>query len=111
LQGNKAHLLSLRKHWQIYRGDSLCPQIGIVKPSFSASLLTLHVLPISRPLLITDTHRQARGDADRRFGGLRRALGKPHNLKTGGSRYAPSFDRLDIGVSFFGFDLRSQVFG
>jgi hypothetical protein len=83
----------------------------IVKPSFSASNVRLHVLLTSRPLLITDTHRKARGGADRRFGGLRRALGKPHNLKTGGNRYAPSFDRLDIGVSFFGFDLRRQVFG
>jgi hypothetical protein len=38
-------------------------------------------------------------------------LGKPHDRKTGGSHHAPSFDRLDIGVSFFGFDLCRQVFG
>jgi hypothetical protein len=76
----------------------------------SASLLTLPVLPTSRPLLITDTHRQARGGAAHRLGGIGLMLGKPHDRKTGGI-YAPSFDWLGIGVSFFGFDLRRQVFG
>src|SRR5215510_10532346 len=75
-------------------------------PVFSASLLTLHVLLTSRPPLITDTHCQARGGAAHRFGGPGLMLGKPHHRKAGGSRYAPSFDRLGIGVSFFGFDIR-----
>src|SRR5262245_57373641 len=79
--------------------------------AFSTSRSTPHVLLTSRPPLITDTHCQARGGAAHRFGGPGLMLGKPHHRKAGGSRYAPSFDRLDIGVSFFGFDIRRQVFG
>jgi hypothetical protein len=43
--------------------------------AFSASLLTPHVLLTSRPPLITDTHRQTRGGAAQRFGGLGPMLG------------------------------------
>src|SRR5262249_31717527 len=79
--------------------------------AFSASRSTLHVLLTSRPPLITDTHCQTRGGAAHRFGGPGLMLGKPHPPKAGGSRYAPSFARPCIGVSFFGFDIRRQVFG
>jgi hypothetical protein len=44
-----------------------------------------------------------------RFGGLGLMLGTPHDKKAGGNHHAPSIDRLDIGVSFFCFDLRRQV--
>jgi len=46
-----------------------------LSPAFSASLLAPHVLLTSRPPLITDTHRQARGGAAHRFGGLGLMLG------------------------------------
>src|SRR5215510_15608641 len=82
-----------------------------LSPAFSASRSTLNVLLTSKPPLITDTHCQARGGAAHRFGGPGLMLGIPHHRKAEGSRYAPSFDRLDIGVSFFDFDIRRQVFG
>src|SRR5262249_38247017 len=50
-------------------------------PAFSASLLTPHVLPTSRPLLLTDTHRQAGGGAANPFRRPRADAGKTSRPK------------------------------